>query len=165
MLLSKQSPVVRGADAAVSIARLKGTVVETGQAVEINAPRRRKRRKGWRDRVGLVDLTLMAKLELSGLEYRVLMAVMACVPEKGGADAFCTMQEIADTLNVSPSSAARVFKGLQSRHVLTLRRQGRWHVNSWLMYNGDFDSWGAEAEQDPEPIWVRGVDTETGEMK
>lgn len=152
-------------DGGVSIARLKGHVVETGQVVEINAPRRRKRKRGWRDHVGMIDLGLMSRIELSGLESRVLMAIMAAVPEKGGADAFCTMQEIADRLDVKPSSAARVFKTLQDRLVISKVRQGRWHVNTWLMYNGDFDSWNAEAEKEPEPIWVRGADSETGEVR
>lgn len=113
----------------------------------------------------MIDLGLMSKMELSGLESRVLMAVMASVPEKGGADAFCTMQEIADRLEVAPSSAARVFKALQDRQILRKLRQGRWHVNSWLMYNGDFDSWNTEAEADPEPVWTRGADVKTGEVR
>lgn len=147
------------------MARLRGKVVETGQAVEINAPRRRKRKRGWRDHVGMIDLGLMTRMELSGLEHRVLMAVMASVPEKGGADAFCTMQDVADLLGIKASSAGRVFKALQERRIIWKIRQGKWHVNAWLMFNGDFDSWNAEADHDPEPIWQRGVNAETGEIK
>jgi hypothetical protein len=149
------------------MARLRGTVVETGQAVEINAPRRRRRKRGWRDHVSLVDIGLMTKLELSGQEYRVLNAVIMHIPEKGGSDAFCTMQEIADMLGIAHQSVSRIMKMLRERNIVMRRTSkiGRWHVNAWLVYNGDFDSWNAEAEHDPEPIWVRGVDAETGEVK
>lgn len=147
-----------------SIAHLRGTVDETGQSVTIRAPRRRRRRKGWRDSVSLTDVGLMNRLEISGLEYRVLLAIMAAVPEKGGADAFCTQKEIADRLGVAQQSVARAMNTLQERRIIMRIRNGRWHVNTWLMYNGDFDSWNAEAEEDPEPIWVRGVNPETGEV-
>jgi hypothetical protein len=150
---------------AVSLARLRGRVVDTGQAVEIDAPRRRKRRRGWRDKVGMIDYTLLARLEVTGLEGRILAAVMAHVPEKGGREAYCTMQEIADFLGVKQTSVSRAMKGLKERHILWLVKQGKWRVNAWLTYNGDFDSWGAEAEQDPEPVWARGADPVTGEVK
>lgn len=149
----------------VSIAHLRGVVDETGQAVTIRAPRRRKRRKGWRDSVSLVDIGLMNRLELSGLETRVLFAVMSFVPEKGGADAFCTQREVAEKMGVPQQSVARAMNVLQERRLIAKIRNGRWHVNTWLMYNGDFDSWNAEAEQDPEPIWMKGVDGETGEVR
>lgn len=145
--------------------RYRGAVDETGQRVSIDVPRRRKRRKGWRDRVALTDMGLLAKLELTGLEMRVLIAVMANVPEKGGADAFCTQAEVAKTLGVMQPSVTRAMRELQARRVVWPIGRGRWHVNTWLMFNGDFESWGAEAERDPEPVWVRGVDAGTGEMK
>lgn len=152
-------------DNVTSIARLRGKVDETGQTVSIDAPRRRKRKKGWRDRVGMIDYTHLARLEMSGLEHRILAAVMAHVPERGGREAYCTIQEIADYLQVRETSVSRAMKGLKDRHIVWLVRQGRWAVNAWLTYNGDFDSWAAEAENDPEPIWVRGVDAQTGEVK
>ena len=150
-----------------SIATLRGKVVETGQAVEIDAPRRRRRKRGWRDSVSMVDTGLMVRLEMSGLEYRIFHAVASHIPEKGGTDAFCTMQEIADQLGVAQQSVSRAMKALRERRIILKRsnRIGRWHVNSWLLYNGDFDSWNAEAEDDPEPIWVRGVDAQTGEVR
>jgi hypothetical protein len=158
---------VKQPDNVTSIARLRGKVDETGQTVSIDAPRRRKRKKGWRDRVGLIDLGLMSRLDLNGSEWRVLSTVMACVPEKGGSEAFCTLQEIADRHEIPLSSVSRAMKSLRDRRIIMKndRRIGRWHVNAWLMYNGDFDSWNVEAEQDPEPIWSRGVDAMTGEIK
>lgn len=152
-------------DSGVSFARVRGKVVETGQAVEMDVPRRRKRKRGWRDRVGMIDYLLLAKLEMSGLESRILFAIMAHVPEKGGTDAYCTMQEIADLLGVKQTSVSRAMKALKDRHIIRLVRQGRWHVNAWLTHNGDFDSWATDADKDPEPIWVRGVDPQTGELK
>jgi DNA-binding transcriptional ArsR family regulator len=153
-------------DNVVSMARLRGKVVDTGQSVEIDAPRRRRRKRGWRDHVSLVDIGMMTRLELSGQEYRVLIAVIMHIPEKGGSDAFCTMQEIADTLGIAHQSVSRTMKSLRDRNIIIRRSSkiGRWHVNAWLAFNGDFDSWNAEAESDPEPIWVRGVNSETGEV-
>jgi DNA-binding IclR family transcriptional regulator len=90
---------------------------------------------------------------------------MSNVPEKGGAEAFCTMAEVAAQLGIAASSVNRAMQALQKRHILMKRKQGKWHVNTWLMYNGDFDSWNVDAEHDPEPIWVRGVDMATGEVK
>jgi len=150
----------------VSLARYRGEVLETGQAVAVNVPRRRKRRRGWRDQVSLVDMGVMTRLELSGLEARVLFAMLAAVPEKGGATAYITQQEIANRLGVHQPSVARTMKALHERNIVwPLPQRGRWQINSWLAYNGDFDSWNAEAEQDPEPVWVRGVDVNTGEVK
>lgn len=114
--------------------------------------------------MSLIDLGLMNQLELSGLEYRVLYAVMSFVPPRGGADAFCTQKELATRLGVAQQSVARAMSTLQDRRIVRRVRNGRWHVNTWLMYNGDFDSWDAEAEDDPEPIWTRGVNPETGEV-
>ena len=31
-------------------------------------------------------------------------------------------------------------------------------------FNGDFDSWSAETDEFPEPIWTRGVNIATGEL-
>lgn len=113
----------------------------------------------------MIDYTFLAKLEMTGLETRILMGLMAHVPEKGGCLAFCTMQELADFLGVAQTSVSRAMQGLKNRNIAWSPRQGRWHVNAWLMYNGDFDSWNAEAESDPEPVWVRGANTETGEVR
>lgn len=115
--------------------------------------------------MSLIDVGLMARLEASGLELRVLTAVMSHVPEKGGAEAHCTMQDIADQIGVLQPSVARAMRSLSRRRIIWMVRQGRWRVNTWLMYNGDFDSWNAEADHDPEPLWVRGVDPDTGEVK
>lgn len=115
--------------------------------------------------MSLVDIGLMTRLELTGVESRVLFAIMGAVPEKGGADAFTTQQEIAETLGIPQSNVGRAIKTLKDRRLVWRLRNGRWHVNTWLAYNGDFDSWNQEAEHDPEPIWVRGVNPETGEIR
>lgn len=113
----------------------------------------------------MIDYLCLARLETTGLENRVLMAIMAHVPKLGGGDAYCTMQDIADSLGVAQPSVSRTMQALKARHIISPIRQGRWHVNAWLMYNGSFDDWGAEAENDPEPIWTRGADPKTGEVR
>lgn len=154
-------------DNIVSMARLRGKVVETGQDVHIDAPRRRKRRKGWREKVALLDLTNLNRLDLSALEYRVLFAMMEAVPEKGGRDAFITLREVAEKVGSTNPSVSRCVKDLRERNILFKRdgHVGRYSINAWLMFNGDFDSWSSEASEDAEPIWVRGADTATGEVK
>lgn len=113
----------------------------------------------------MVDTGVMSRLELSGGESRVLYALMAHVPEKGGAEAHCTLQEIADELEVSGPYVAKIMKALRARRIVTTLRTGKHHVNTWLAYNGDFDSWNAEAENEAEPVWQRNVDPETGEVR
>ena len=149
----------------VSLARYRGRVEETGQAVTMDVPRRRKRKKGWRDSVSLVDNNLMAKLELTGSEWRVLHALMAAVPEKSGSTAYVTQQEVADRTGMTQQAVSRAMKELRGRRIIgQLPQRGRWRVSAWIAYNGDFDSWNADVENDPEPIWMRGVDASTGEV-
>lgn len=150
----------------VSLAQYRGEVIDTGQAVKINVPRQRKRRRGWRDHVGLIDYDVMTRLELTGSEYRVLFETLRAIPEKSGSIAYITQAEIANRLNIKQPSVAKVMSDLRKRHILwPLPQQGRWQINSWIAYNGDFTSWNADAEQDPEPIWLRNVDTSTGEVR
>lgn len=151
-------------DGGVSVARLRGKVTETGQEVTIDAPRRRKRKKGWRDKVGLVDLGIMKKLELSALEYRVLFCVMDAIPEKGGCRAFVTNAEIAEEIQSTTPSVSRTLVSLRDRRIVLREGTGRLVVNPWIMYNGDFDSWDAETKDFEEPIWVR-ADMATGEVR
>lgn len=115
----------------------------------------------------MLDLDNITKLELSGLEYRVLFAVMKAVPEKGGCRAYVTIEEIATTIDSTVPSVSRAMKTLRERRIITREdnRVGRLVVSPWVLYNGDFDSWAAEAEQSPEPIWTRGANAETGEVK
>lgn len=150
----------------VSIAKFRGKVDETGQSVSINVPRRRKRQRGWREKVAMLDLDNITRLELSGLEYRILFAVMAAVPEKGGCRAVVTFDEIARTIDSSVPSVSRAMGVLRDRRIITREgnRVGRLVVNPWLMFNGDFDSWSAETDDSLEPIWTRGVNITTGEL-
>jgi len=143
-----------------SIAHLKGHVDESGEAVTVNLPRRRKRRKGYRDHVGLVDFGNMARLRLNGSEMRILYAICSFIPEKAGRDAFCTQKEIADLIGVHHNNVASSIRRMAARHVVWRVRNGRYQVSAWLAYNGDFDSWNMEVENDEEPIWE--IDWRTG---
>lgn len=147
--------------------RFNGHVVDTGQSVQVEAPRRRKRVRGTRERVALLDLNNMARLELSGLEYRILIAIAAAVPEKGGTGAFITGTEIAEKVSSTQPAVSRALKSLRERRVIFKPdgRIGRYQVNAWLMFNGDFDSWAAETENTPEPIWAKNVNLTTGEVQ
>lgn len=155
------------AENTVSMARFKGHVVETGQSVQVEVPRRRKRVRGQRERVALLDLNNMARLELSGLEHRILIAIMSAVPEKGGTVAFITGTEIAEKVGSTQPAVSRALRSLRERRVILKpdARVGRYQVNAHLMYNGDFESWAAEADVTPEPIWTKNVDLSTGEVQ
>ena len=114
--------------------------------------------------MSLADWGLLSRLELTGMEFRVLAAFMSYVPEKGGATAFCTLQEVADMVGSKLPNVSKVVKDLRGRNVVWRERNGRWRVNAWLVFNGDFDSWNTDAEEDPEPVWVRRVHRGTGEV-
>ncbi len=149
-----------------SFATLHGKVDATGDSVTIVAPRRRKRKRGWREHVAMIDLDCVKRLELSGLEYAVLFAVMAGVPEKGGRVAFVTVGEIAEAAHSTTPSVSRALKSMAERNIIWRpdNRTGRLAVSAWLMFNGDFDSWAVEVEMDPEPVWTRGANLATGEV-
>jgi hypothetical protein len=157
-----------GNESKTNVVRFRGEVDDTGQAVTVAVPRKRKRKRGWRDHVSLMDVGLMSQLELNGTEHRVLMAVMASVPERGGADARCSLTDIATSLGIAVSSVSRAMKELRDRNIVlkTSNRIGHYRVNTWLAYNGDFDSWATEVEKDPEPKWRRdGTHPGTGEVE
>lgn len=149
----------------VSLHRLRGSVDETGQRVTMDVPRRRKRKRGWRDHVSLLDVGVLNRLDLSALEYKVLFALMQFVPEKGGTEARVSIAEIAETVGVLAPSVSRIMRDLRDRRIVRTPRNGVHEVNPWITYSGDFDSWNAETENWPEPIWLRGVDSGTGEVK
>lgn len=149
----------------VAFTTMRGTVDETGQAVTVDVPRRRKRRKGWRENVNLVDIGVLNRLELSGQEYRVLFAVLLGIPEKGGNLSHITGTRIADVTGIAAPNVSVVMRSLRERHLIQPVRRGVQEVSPWLAYSGDFDSWNAEAENWPEPVWMRGVDAATGELR
>jgi DNA-binding transcriptional ArsR family regulator len=149
----------------VSMARMRGRVDETNQTVSIDVPRRRKRKKGWRDHVMLTDIDVMARLDMTGSEWRVLHGLMAFVQEKGGVEARVSVSELADRISMAAPNVSRIFSALRDRHIVRTLRPGVHEINPWLAYNGDFDSWNAETEKWAEPIWVRNVETTTGEVK
>lgn len=155
----------KGANDIVSLARVRGRVDETGQTVSMDVPRRRKRKKGWRDHVSLMDIGVMTRLDLTGAEYRVLFCLLRHVPEKGGVEAHASIAEIADELTMKAPSVSRVLRDLRDRHIVRTIRQGKHEINPWLAYSGDFDSWNAETDGWPEPIWIRNVTPTTGEVK
>ena len=114
--------------------------------------------------MSLVDIGVLNRIDLSGLEYKVLFAMLQRVPEKGGIEARVSVAEIANAIGVHPQSVSRVLKDLRGRHIVRTERVGVHQINPWIAYNGDFDSWNSESDGWPEPIWMR-VDTETGEVK
>lgn len=146
------------------MARMRGQVDETGQRVTVEVPRRRKRKKGWRDHVSQVDIGVLTRLELSGLESRVLWMIVKHIPERGGNEARCTLAEVADETGIAAPNVSRIAKTLRDRHLLRSERLGKHYVSPWLAWSGDYDSWNAEADSWPEPIWMRGVNAETGEV-
>jgi hypothetical protein len=148
----------------VSLHTLKGSVDATGEAVTIVQPRRSKRRKGWREHVSQVDVDNMFRLEMTGSEMRVLLCLMRHVAEKGGTESRCSIAEIAAETDMRGPNVSRIMRDLRERRIVNTVRQGYHDISPWLVYSGDYESWNAEASQWPEPTWVRGVNTDTGEV-
>lgn len=113
----------------------------------------------------LTDIDLMAKLDLTGNEWRVLHGLMAFVQEKGGVEARVSVKELAERIDMEPANVSRIFTLLRDRRVIRTLRVGVHEINPWLAYNGDFDSWNAETDKWAEPIWVRNTNSTTGEIK
>lgn len=137
---------------------------ESGEPVAVAQPRRRRRVKGFRDRTGLIDFTFMAKLELTQYQMKVLFAVMMHVPPKGGRIAYCTQSDIARVTGIHRVDVAKTLRVLRERHIVVNKTAGQWIVSAWLMYNGDYDSWAMECDEDQEPVWMRNVNPDTGEV-
>lgn len=145
------------------MATYRGKVVDDEGNVEVRIARRTKRRKGWRMHVALLDIDVMIRLELTGYEHRVLFGLAAYIPERGGIEARTTATELAAQLNTSPQYVSKILKALQDRRIVKRVRNGVYEINPWVLYNGDFSSWNAEADEWPEPIWRRdGADLTTG---
>lgn len=148
-----------------SMAEYRGKVDETGQQVTVRVPRRSKRKRGWRMHVAMVDFDVLTRLELTGSEMRVLNALVRHIPERGGTEARTWTSELAEEMGVSQQFISRTIKPLRDRRIVRTPARNVFEITPWLLYNGDFSSWNAEAEEWPEPIWRRdGADVYTGEV-
>ena len=137
---------------------------ESGEGVAVIQPRRRRRVKGFRDRTGLIDFNFMTKLELTQYQMKILYAVMSFVPPKGGRLAYCTQADIARKTGIHRVDVAKNLQVLRDRNIIVNKTSGQWLVSAWLMYNGDYDSWAMECDEDQEPIWTKNVNPTTGEV-
>lgn len=112
-----------------------------------------------------VDIGVLTRLDLIRLEARVLWTIVKHIPERAGNEARVSLAEIADETGIHSANVSRIVKALRERHLLHTERPGLHYVSPWLCWSGDYDSWNAEAEKWPEPIWDRNVDGTTGEVK
>lgn len=115
--------------------------------------------------MSMVDMGVISRVELTGGELRVLFAIAARIPQKGGVEARCSVAEVAAACEMKPQNVSKIMKDLRGRNIIRTVRVGVHEITPWLLYNGDFDSWNMETDEWPEPVYVRGVDGETGEVR
>lgn len=102
----------------------------------------------------LVDLEVLAQLELSSAEYAVLTHLMRHVnPETNQARV--GLDEIADECGMLRPSVSRVMKALRDRRVVYTLRQGVHRVNPHIMFRGSNQDWDIATDLEREPIWHR----------
>lgn len=123
-----------------------GVIEDTGQAVTIQQPRKRKRIAGVRENVAMIDVDVLAKLELTAKEYRILFTLLSGVPPRGGNTSHMTMKAISDRTGIAAPNVSRAMRVFRERNIIRQVRQGIQEINPNLAYSGDFDSWSTACE-------------------
>lgn len=144
---------------------LRGQDVETGATVLVPVFGHKKKKTKERKVVSMVNVGTMKRLELSTMENRILWVLLDHVPERSGTVSFVQVSQIAKETGIHPANVSKVMKALRDRRIVKTIRQGQHHVNAWIAYSGDFTSWSLDEDIEPEPIYVRNADAETGEIK
>lgn len=132
----------------------QGVVQSTGEIVAVEFPATSRKRKGRRKVYALVDLEVLAQLQLSGAEHKVLAHIMRRVhPETN--EARFTITELAGDCGMLRPSVSRVMHDLRNRRIVYTLRLGVHQVNPHIMFRGSNQDWDTATEYHPEPIWSR----------
>lgn len=87
------------------------------------------------------NVTNLARLDLTGMEFRVLFAIFAQVRPGEGNVSYTYVDDIADALDRSKQSIQRVMNKLRDKGVLTRDRNGIWVINPKLGFRGNYWQW------------------------
>lgn len=143
---------------------IKGFVTETGEEVTSFIPDRRgRKRKARQKHMSMVDVDVMARLELSQYEARVFWKMMTHVPPRSGSVAFVTVKQLSEETGIHRVNVSKTLKTLRDRRIIRTLRAGQHHINTHIAFSGSFDDWNATDGTEAEPLWTRhGVDPITG---
>lgn len=97
--------------------------------------------------------TNLARINLTGLEFRVLFAMGAQIENAAGTIAHCTVSSIAEALERNPRGIEKIFASLKRKGVIEHVRPGSWAVNPKLLYRGSYGKWAIEYPQALDPSY------------
>lgn len=87
------------------------------------------------------NVTALARLDLTGLEYRVLFAFFANVRIKEGNIAYVNIADIAHALGKKKQSIDRIVASLRKKGLIEREKNGVWILNSRVGFRGSFWQW------------------------
>lgn len=111
------------------------------------------------------NVTNLARLPLTGLEFRVLFALLAQVKQGDGHVAKVTVQEVAEALDKKHQGIQRIFDSLREKGILGRERNGIWVINPRLAYRGNYYQWARTYITGPEPAYVTNSNGLDGKRK
>lgn len=87
------------------------------------------------------NVTNLARLNLTGMEFRVLFAMFCMVRPGEGNVAYTYVSDLAEGLDKSKQSIERLIHRLRDKGVITRDKNGIWLVNPKLGFRGNYWQW------------------------
>jgi predicted transcriptional regulator len=130
----------------------------TGEATdlrgEIELPKRKSRlRRGKLRTYGMIDLSRLALLRLTGAEGQVFMQLVSSINRETGQSRM-QIREIAAELHSPASSISRTMSNLQKRNLVFKEGTSIYRVSPYLTFRGDGTDWDTAEMLYAEPtLW------------
>lgn len=99
------------------------------------------------------NVTNLARLDLTGLQFRVLFALFSKVRDREGNVAYTHISEIADALGKSKQSIDRIISQLRAKGIVERDRNGIWVINARLGFRGTYWQWARVYTTSPQPYY------------
>lgn len=108
---------------------------------EIDLPKRRaKLRRGRARTFAMLDLERIHQLRLSGVEWQILMQLLATMNRETGQSRM-QVREIGAELGMHESSVSRSLGNLIKRRIVFKEGQGIYRISAHLAFRGAGDEW------------------------
>jgi hypothetical protein len=142
-------------DNVVPITHIPAINRETGEVMDMEVLAKRGRKRSGRRRVfAMIDLEAMERLDLTGLEFKVLARIARAANAETN-EAWITQEQIAHALGSVQPSVARAIRTLKERRIIfPLARRG-YRVNPHILFRGAVPDWNDATDMEKEPIWTR----------